>query len=1011
MLISHIKPQFNDRFWSEKNEGYLNLYDSLVKNEETVHKFLSYVREVLNCEDLSIKNLEKLINRSSDLSNCGSNFDATFSLIKACNAAKKESKANLIEGLSSLVKEITDHLCEVSKNRKAIKELNVSNVFKEMTTAKHDLEKAEDVYKSRYEDLLTFNKNNGSAKECSKLENKVKKANDEYRNIVEKYNKLREEYENKMVFTVQTVAQYLESHYIKMKNFISKLANNFSSSATLDSISTSDFEDSLKGIDVIAMLNNFVGERSTSGLKPEKYIIQDNVLSQESLEMPPLLPSSNSLASSTNSSAKLPPLTNEINNSSQMQDLLTMDLPMHLEENLTGKNSLMEVVKDKSFDLTTVSEFGENSLSKTSNSYKGIQSQNSIVGTSWSKKNSTSSFNRSIESNIPENFEFVKNNSVIQDESTIKIQQNNMPNNLSHSPTKKLFSQTDYEVDEEGYTIRRECSKDHANQSETFDSDSSDDGDFGKTKRVFKKLYIKPKDESITNINNEKSLETIRDTMGNINKSWMQLSRIPKSENPSPVPTQNQSNTMFSQSFTSPSLKQSYSGKEIRATTSIGSELFLQNSMTNLNASMNDLLSQGNMSNSTTRLNPIARPRPRPMSTTNIFAPNYNASCPVISESTISENGDTGFDNKDFDNENANENSVDNLRTMYSDKSSVQNYSFATNFSQDQESYSKTYSNSINSDYSTPSEKGSTLFLSDTLSRKSTLARSISIDNCIFKPHFSVIETIHVQGNPENNFNNHKMCIYGVIWMSVRNELYNKLNNSDIYNTFTDVTLSLETKKYIKNWKMNEKVLVSVIRDATNENQCNLKIGKTKIKNWIDENYIKHPKQPFYCIEILRYELSTENIVPPFIILPRRKMINNELLFYMKWSINQNQQNELRVFDVKKFAAKLLFGDIKDIKIKSIEPFGNIHKGDNEIVFDEQSFKSTYIREGEFKAIVLTNGKISNFLRASLSFEVVGCCFSLMNIRMDKNDNSCRVAEIRHSVKSGKYFATWLGES
>uniref|UniRef100_A0A0K0FR54 AT02057p (inferred by orthology to a D. melanogaster protein) n=1 Tax=Strongyloides venezuelensis TaxID=75913 RepID=A0A0K0FR54_STRVS len=1008
MIISHFKPQFTDRFWSEKNEGYLNLYDSLVRNEETVHKFLSYVREVLNCEDLSIKNLEKLINRSSDLSNCGSNFDATFSLIKACNAAKKESKANLIEGLSSLVKEITDHLCEVSKNRKAIKELNISNIFKEMTIAKHDLEKAEDVYKSRYEDLITFNKNNGSAKECNKLENKVKKANEEYKNAVEKYNKLRDEYENKMVFVVDTVSKYLEAHYMKMKNFISKLANNYSSLATLDSISTSDFEDSLKGIDIIAMLNNFVGERSTGGTKPEKYVIQENILSHDSLEMPPLLPLSNSLASSTNSSAKLPPITNDTSNQSQITDLLTLDLPVQVENNLPEKSGPSESVKEKTCDTTSISGFSDNgssALNSTCDSYKNTQPQSSVLNINWFKKTSNTPFNRSNDNFTPDSSELAKNNATTQEQfnSSQNCDDITQTNNIFLSNNKTPV-QNDYEIDSEGYTIRKDSSTNDYKDSENFDSDSSDDDHFGKTKHVFKKLYIKSKNEGAPHISHEKSLEAIKESMGNINKSWLHLSKASTSENISPVMNQNPSTSMFSQSFTSPSLQSQFVNKELKITSSFGSEKFLHDSLSSLNNSTSNLSSLG--SSNPTRINLYARPRPRPMSTTNMFPSSFNVSCPVISESVVSENCFNSNDNNMSNNSGPLEVTIDN-----EDKYSSNTFLFSSTFNHEQDSYPKTYSNSINSDYSTPSEKGSSLFLADTLSKRECLRKTSSVDDTyLFKPHFSVVETIHVQGKPDNNFSEHKKCIYGVIWMSVRKELFTKLSNPEIFNIFSDVTLNIYTKRLIKNWKMNEKVLVSVMKDTTNDSQYNLMIGKLKLKNWLEESYLKNSKQPFYCIEILRYELIPDKIVPPFIISPRKKIINNELLFYMKWLINPNQQSELRSMDVRKFTAKLLFSDIKDVRIKSIDPFGTIHKNDNEIVWDEQVFKTSYVREGEFKAIILTNGSSLNSLRASISFEITGVCFSSMDIQIDKSDNAYKVAEIRHTIKSGKYFSSWLGE-
>lgn len=82
------------------------------------------------------------------------------------------------------------------------------------------VQKAKDAYTQRGLEVEKLRKENTSPKEIEKAEAKLKKAQEDYRAYVEKYNTVKDEFERKMSITCRHFQELEVAHLSQMKEFL-----------------------------------------------------------------------------------------------------------------------------------------------------------------------------------------------------------------------------------------------------------------------------------------------------------------------------------------------------------------------------------------------------------------------------------------------------------------------------------------------------------------------------------------------------------------------------------------------------------------------------------------------------------------------------------------------------------------------------------------------------------------------------------------------------------------------
>ena len=124
--------------------------------------------------------------------------------------------------LSDLVKEVAKYTDELHKTHKKVKEDESSTLdsVKTIQETTNLLQKSKEVYKQRCLEVERLKRENATQKELEKSEAKFRKAQEEYKGLVDKYCGVRDEFERKMTVTAKRFQEVEDSHLKQMREFV-----------------------------------------------------------------------------------------------------------------------------------------------------------------------------------------------------------------------------------------------------------------------------------------------------------------------------------------------------------------------------------------------------------------------------------------------------------------------------------------------------------------------------------------------------------------------------------------------------------------------------------------------------------------------------------------------------------------------------------------------------------------------------------------------------------------------
>lgn len=124
-------------------------------------------------------------------------------MLKASLLNVSSVHSDIAKKIGELVKDITKYADELHRKHKTVKdeEAGTLDAVHAMQTSTVAVQKAKDLYTARLQELEKLKKDNASPKDLEKMEMKVKKQQDDYKNLVEKHNPIKVDFEQKMTIT------------------------------------------------------------------------------------------------------------------------------------------------------------------------------------------------------------------------------------------------------------------------------------------------------------------------------------------------------------------------------------------------------------------------------------------------------------------------------------------------------------------------------------------------------------------------------------------------------------------------------------------------------------------------------------------------------------------------------------------------------------------------------------------------------------------------------------------
>lgn len=137
-----------------------------------------------------------------------------------------------------------------------------------------NVQKSKDAYTQRSLELERLKKDNASAKEIEKAEQKLKKAQEEYKNFVDKYSTVKEDFESKMSVTCKNFQELEVNHLKHMKEFLNSYAAVVDWTYEEMGKVHKEFRQQCFELTVDQLLEQFVRSKSTGLERPGKCTYQ-----------------------------------------------------------------------------------------------------------------------------------------------------------------------------------------------------------------------------------------------------------------------------------------------------------------------------------------------------------------------------------------------------------------------------------------------------------------------------------------------------------------------------------------------------------------------------------------------------------------------------------------------------------------------------------------------------------------------------------------------------------------
>jgi hypothetical protein len=188
------------------------------------------------------------------------------------NLSEKLSSAHsqMVQKIEELVKELLKYAEELQKQYKTVKEHETGTLesVQLYQNSKVMVSKTKAIYLQRYLELEKCQKDNVPQKELEKADARMKKAQEEYKSWVEKYQASTEVYVLKMTESCRRF-QDVEIFYLeKMKEFMDIYANVMDSNQEIVGQVHYEFRNEMKTLSIDELLQQLVRKKATGNTRP-----------------------------------------------------------------------------------------------------------------------------------------------------------------------------------------------------------------------------------------------------------------------------------------------------------------------------------------------------------------------------------------------------------------------------------------------------------------------------------------------------------------------------------------------------------------------------------------------------------------------------------------------------------------------------------------------------------------------------------------------------------------------
>ncbi|XP_076177911.1 F-BAR domain only protein 2 isoform X7 [Ptiloglossa arizonensis] len=261
---------FAEYFWGEKNNGFDVLYHNMKHGVVASKELAEFLKERSAIEENNYKLLSKVAKQVGNSSSTQGTFAPVWAALRGAAEKLASLHLQMAQRVTELIKDVSKYADELHKKHKAVKEEESSTleVVQSIQSITVTLHKAKDMRMQKGLELEKLKKDNASQKELEKAEIKFKKAQDDYKTLVDKYMVIRNDFQTKMTQACRRFQDVEETHLKHMKEFLNIYADVLQTNHEQVGQVHIDFKRQCLDMTVDKLLEQFVQSKYTGFEKP-----------------------------------------------------------------------------------------------------------------------------------------------------------------------------------------------------------------------------------------------------------------------------------------------------------------------------------------------------------------------------------------------------------------------------------------------------------------------------------------------------------------------------------------------------------------------------------------------------------------------------------------------------------------------------------------------------------------------------------------------------------------------
>ncbi|XP_059090844.1 F-BAR domain only protein 2-like [Tigriopus californicus] len=260
---------FSEQFWGAKHEGFSVLYQNLKGGAAAAKELADFLKELAKIQEDAAKSHLKIIKQFAQPGPTGA-FGPVLTVWKSAAERLASLHHTWTLKLNELVKEVLKYSDELHRIHKKIKEEEgpTAEATKQLQETAAALHKAKEAYKQRTLEVEKHRRDGSGPKDLEKAEAKCKRAQEDYRSLVDKYRTVREVFEAKMEASASRFQSEEVTHLSRMREFVETYCQIVDEHHIHLSRVHQEFQIELSTLSVNDLLDKFIETKGTGRDKP-----------------------------------------------------------------------------------------------------------------------------------------------------------------------------------------------------------------------------------------------------------------------------------------------------------------------------------------------------------------------------------------------------------------------------------------------------------------------------------------------------------------------------------------------------------------------------------------------------------------------------------------------------------------------------------------------------------------------------------------------------------------------